>query len=105
MVKLITDLVELQNIFETNSTVIIDFTAKWCGPCQDIAPVFEELSKKNPGITCIKIDVDNENTKEICSLCEVNSMPTFIAVKNGTIINKIVGASRNSLVSLFTSAS
>ena len=105
MVKLVTDLAELQTIFENNPTVIIDFTATWCGPCQNIAPVFKELSEQYPEITCIKIDVDNETTKEICTLCEVRSMPTFIVVKNGTLVNKIVGASRNSLESLFSGAS
>jgi len=104
MVKLITDLTELQSILEQNANIIIDFTATWCGPCRNIAPVFEELSQEYTNVVCIKIDVDNESTQELCRLCEVRSMPTFILVSNGSIVNKVVGASRNSLESLFTSA-
>ena len=105
MVKMISDLVELQNILETNQKIIIDFTASWCGPCQRIGPVFTELSERNPQIICIKIDVDNEDTKEICKICEVRSMPTFVVVSNGEVVNTLVGSDPHSLEQLFSSAS
>jgi|TARA_B110000305_G_C19157603_1_gene501052 thioredoxin 1 len=105
MVKMISNLVELQNILETNRFVIIDFTASWCGPCQRIGPVFSELSENNPNVACIKIDVDNEDTKQICSLCEVRSMPTFVLVKYGEVVDKLTGSDPSSLERLFSSAS
>jgi len=105
MVKMITNLMELQQILETNRNIIIDFTASWCGPCQRIGPVFTELSEKYSNIVCIKVDVDNEDTKEICSICEVRSMPTFVLVSNGEVTQKIVGSDPQSLEQLFSSAS
>ena len=105
MVKMISDLVELQQILETNGSIIIDFTASWCGPCQQIGPVFNELSQTYSNITCIKIDVDNADTKEICKLCEVRSMPTFVVVKHGEVVNRLVGSDPSSLENLFSSAS
>jgi len=97
MVLLVEELFNIQNILETNKFVLIDFTATWCGPCQRIAPIFEELSKKYTSVKFIKIDVDNVDTKAFCSMCEVSSMPTFILIKNGGIFKKMIGASKEQL--------
>ena len=42
-------------------TVIVDFTATWCGPCKAIAPLFEQLSQQNPHVVFIKVDVDEND--------------------------------------------
>ena len=67
--------------FSALPQVIIDFTATWCGPCQRIAPFFEELSTKYPSVTFVKVDVD-EN-QETAAACGINCMPTFQFYKNG----------------------
>merc|ERR1711924_291283 len=61
--------------------VVVDFTATWCGPCQMIAPLFGELSEKNPDVVFVKVDVD-EN-QETAAACGINCMPTFQFYKNG----------------------
>ncbi|KAE8632684.1 hypothetical protein XENTR_v10001632 [Xenopus tropicalis] len=61
--------------------VVIDFTAKWCGPCQRIAPDFEKLSTEFPDIVLYKVDVDDAS--DVAQVCGISSMPTFIFFKSG----------------------
>lgn len=44
--------------------MIVDFTATWCGPCRMIAPFFQELSEKYPGLVFLKVDVDQCEVRE-----------------------------------------
>ncbi|XP_063994117.1 thioredoxin-2-like isoform X2 [Diachasmimorpha longicaudata] len=71
--------------------VIIDFFATWCGPCKVIAPQFEELSKEHPDIVFLKVDVDDN--EDIATEYEISSMPTFIFIKNNTVVHQFSGAS------------
>ena len=75
--------------------VVVDFTATWCGPCQMIAPLFGELSEKNPDVVFVKVDVD-EN-QETAAACGINCMPTFQFYKNGAKTFEMQGADPNQL--------
>ncbi len=86
-----------------NNTVLSDiypkvlyFTAKWCGPCQRISPVFKELAENNPGINFFKIDVDKND--ELSTGFNIQSMPTFIFFKSKTENKLFSGADNNKLV-------
>lgn len=70
--------------------VVIDFSATWCGPCKMIAPIFKELSEEFENVIFLKIDVD-EN-QDTAMKYEVNAMPTFIFIKKGEVIDKVMGA-------------
>lgn len=71
-------------------TMVIDFSAKWCGPCNTIAPKFNALSNQFVDLVFLKVDVDLcPNT---AATYNVSSMPTFIFEKDGNIMDRLKGA-------------
>ncbi|KAL8513865.1 hypothetical protein ACS0TY_013109 [Phlomoides rotata] len=81
---------QLQKGIENKKLIVVDFTASWCGPCRFIAPFFAELAKKLPTVTFLKVDVDE--LKSAASDWAVEAMPTFIFLKEGKILDRVVGA-------------
>jgi len=79
----------------TSKIVVVDFTATWCGPCRLMAPIFAELSKKFENLLFLKVDVDE--VQDVTSKWEVRAMPTFLFIKNGELLDKIVGANKDEL--------
>lgn len=75
---------------ERHPMVIIDFWAPWCAPCKAFAPVFEAAAEKYPEILFAKINCDEE--QDLARQFEVRSIPTMLAVKDGTIVKVQVGA-------------
>ncbi|KAH8950049.1 hypothetical protein BDL97_10G063600 [Sphagnum fallax] len=79
----------------THKIIVVDFTATWCGPCRIMSPIFIELSKKYPGLIFLKVDVDE--VPDVTSTWEIRAMPTFLFIKEGKQIDKIVGANKDEL--------
>ena len=71
-----------------SGTVLIDFFATWCGPCQMLSPVIEELNKQ-VSIKVLKIDVDE--VSDLAREYRVMSIPTLIVFKDGKMIKKELG--------------
>lgn len=70
--------------------VLVDFWAPWCGPCKMIAPVLEDLdSEIGDKVKIVKVDVD-EN-QESAGKFGVMSIPTLIVLKDGELVDKVVG--------------
>ena len=74
---------------------LLYFTAKWCGPCQTIAPLMEELSDKlkqkgDYNINFYKIDIDKN--EEFCNKCEIRSVPTFYIMNGKDLLSSCNGA-------------
>ena len=76
-------------VLKNEKTVLLDFSAVWCGPCQMIAPVIHEIAEENGDVFVGKIDVDNETSLAI--KFGVSSIPTLVVMKNGQTIDKAVG--------------
>ena len=82
---------ENSNDFEIEvqgEAVIVDFFADWCGPCQMLAPVLEELDKEG-GVKIVKINVDE--VPELARQFRVMSIPTVMLFKNGQFVKKQLG--------------
>ena len=71
--------------------VVLDFGATWCGPCQMVAPIIDELAKEYEGKVVIgKCDVDQD--QDLPGRFGVRNIPTIIFVKGGEVVEKKVGA-------------
>ena len=79
-----------EEVLKSEGTVLIDFYADWCGPCKMMSPVVEQFAKENPSVKVCKINIDEEESLAI--KYSVMSIPTFMAFKDGNVVNKIVGA-------------
>ena len=79
-----------KEVLQSNITVLLDFWATWCGPCQMIAPVLEEVAKEKDGAVKVgKINVDEE--RELSAAFGIASIPTLVLIKKGVAVDKIVG--------------
>ncbi|KAF7288502.1 Thioredoxin-domain-containing protein [Mycena chlorophos] len=73
-----------------NQTIIVDFSAEWCPPCQAIAPKFSQLAAQNPEVQFLRVDVDEQPA--IAQSFRVAAMPTFFAIKDKTVVGMLRGA-------------
>ena len=78
-----------EEILNSNKHVLIDFFADWCGPCQRILPVLEEIARENPDIKVGKINVDEQ--PELASKFRVYTIPALFVIKNGQVIEQAIG--------------
>ncbi len=76
-------------VLENTKTVLVDFWATWCGPCKMIAPIVEEVASQYPEYAVCKIDVDK--APALARKYGIDSIPTLLVFKNGTVVNKAVG--------------
>lgn len=82
-------------ISTSQSPIVVDFWAEWCGPCKMIAPILDEIATEQEGkLTIGKVNVD-ENP-ELARRFEVMSIPTLIVFKDGEPIKRLVGAKNKS---------
>lgn len=74
----------------SSGVTLVDFYADWCGPCQMIAPIIEELANEMNGkATVAKVDVETAQTT--ASNFQVTSIPTLILFKDGKELKRVIG--------------
>ena len=80
-----------QDISSTSATVIVDFWAEWCGPCKQIGPILEEISKeKQDTLKILKLNIDHN--PETPQKYGVRGIPTLMLFKEGKLIDTKVGS-------------
>ena len=77
-------------VLNSEKKVLLDFWAPWCGPCQMVLPIIEEIAAERTDIKVGKINVD-ENI-ELAKQFKVMSIPTLVVMENGQMVKRVVGA-------------
>lgn len=79
-----------QEVLHSDKPVLVDFWASWCGPCQMVLPIMDEIADERSDIKVCKINVDEQ--KELAKQFRVMSIPTLAVFKNGEMVNRSTGA-------------
>jgi thioredoxin 1 len=79
-----------EQVVTSNSTVIVDYWAPWCGPCRGFAPVFEKVAEMHPDVVFAKVNTDEE--QEIAGHFQIRSIPTLMVFRDQVIVFSQPGA-------------
>ena len=78
-----------EDVLNAKEPVLVDFWATWCGPCQTMGPLVEEIAEERADIKVCKLDVDQE--PELARQYRVMSIPTFLVFKEGEVVKRDMG--------------
>ena len=99
-IKQVSDSSFEQDVLKSETPVLVDYWAEWCGPCRMIAPVLEEVSRDYAGrVQVAKLNVDDNQS--IAQRFGVRGIPTLMLFRNGAVIGTSVGALSKSQLTLF----
>jgi len=79
------------DVLKSETPVLVNFWAPWCGPCRSVAPLVDDLANQYQGkLKVAKVNVDESS--QVAMKYQVTSIPTFILFKNGTVADRMLGA-------------
>lgn len=78
-----------KQVLESKTPVLADFWATWCGPCQMLAPVLEEIAAERPDVTVAKINVDEDPS--LAARFGIDAIPAVLLFRDGKVAGTSVG--------------
>jgi thioredoxin 1 len=84
-------------VLKSDKLVLVDFWAEWCGPCRMIAPIVKELSEEYEG-RAVMVKVDIDNSTGTANNYKIRNIPTLLFFKDGTQVDKHVGATQKKVL-------
>jgi thioredoxin 1 len=79
-----------QEVVESDKPVLLDFWADWCGPCQMMGPVVDEIAGERPDIKVGKVNVTEQ--QELAAAFQIMSIPALMVFQDGKVVRQSVGA-------------
>ncbi len=99
MVKKITEKNFNDEVIKSDQTVLLDFYAEWCGPCNTLSPIIDEIANENKNIKVYKVNIDEETN--LVNKFNIVSVPTILIFKNGEITSRVSGLTdKNQILSM-----
>jgi len=77
----------LSQLIQDNQTVVVQYSATWCGNCRIMKPKFKKLASEKNDVVFIMVDA--EKNPESRKMATVDNLPTFATFKNGTFVNQV----------------
>lgn len=79
-----------------NKPMVLDFWATWCGPCRRVSPIIQELADQYEGQVIVgKVNIEEE-ADDLVSEFGIRNIPTILFMKDGQVVDKVVGAAPKS---------
>ena len=90
MAGTVTDATFQAEVLESETPVLVDFWAPWCGPCRMVSPILEEIDAERDDVRVVKLNVDDN--PQTAAQYNVMSIPMLLLFKNGQPVHQIIGA-------------